>query len=279
MNKIAEYVNNELNRIAFFIHNADVLEKHLPSRTNKALLNLPVTWDKHHILINNKKEEDVTEDDYIERIGLNQRVPISVQLKGTINSPHSKDDSFTLKIVFQDREYNYSLEFKDGTTYGKTKNITSLKTIAKIINERAEHGSSSEERDIREVYKKLFSGNAKNTIREDILSKFLPQYKDLNWKSAIKLVKERGLIRLQIYTLEEDPKKYKEVFSLFTKDDPERARFKLTDLLKKDISAYLSSYIQDNGFPEEAHILGIFKPNIDEEGNPFGKLGFTITIR
>jgi len=281
MNKLAQHIDDELRRIAFFLQYAGVIEDHFPKGKNKTLLlNLPVVWDDQHVLINGKKPSEVNDDDYIETIGLGQRLPVSLELKGKVkNAKDDKHDDFTLKIVFGDREHQYSLEFEDGTSYGTKKKIRSMQAIADIINKKSE-GETHEDKDIENMYQALFNRKSKyNALKDEIISKFFGDYKDLGWNAFVQKQSERGQVLFQIYTENANPQEYKKVFSLFTQDDPERATFKLTDLLKSEITNYVGNKIQDAGFDAEPSIRGVMKPKVDGEGNLSGKLGFTITIK
>ena len=274
MDKLANYVNDELRRVAFFLQYAGEIEKYFPRMTKNILLNLPVKWKESSILIHGKRPEQTTEDDYFYSLGAKRKLPIDILIQGEI-----KDRSFTFKIVYGDNSHNYYLDFEDGDSYGHKKTIRNMKRI-KDIFDKIESGEEHQDKDLEEVFVSLFKGKKKyNQLKEGILDTFFKDYKHLNWVMVPRRDKQKGgVLKIPLFATNASPKEYEQVFKMFTETDPERATFKVTDLLKNKITNYVDSVIKDAGFDVELSIKGIMKPKVDEEGNLSGKLGFTITI-
>lgn len=275
MNKLAQHILDELSRISFFLRNANVIEDYFAKTTRSILLGLPVKWDDKHVLIHGKKPEDATEDDYFESIGARKKLPIDIEIKGTVS-----DRPFTLKIKYGDNAHDYILEFDDGSTFGKNKKIRSMESIKEII-ENIASGKDHTEKDLSELYKTFFKGISKyDKIKKDIISKFFGDYTDLNWvmKPFIDLQKG-GDIKLRIYTTEAEPEEYSDVFKMMTETDPSRSSFKVTNLLQSKIPEYLGSLFKDAGYDVDVSVRGVMKPTVSEEGKLSGNLGFTVTIK
>jgi len=274
MDKLAKYVHEELNRIAFFIAYAGVIEEHFPRNTKKILLELPIKWDDQYILIHGKKPNETTEADYFYSIGSRKKLPIDILIKGEI-----KDRPFTFKIVFGDNAHRYYLDFEDGASYGHKKPIRSMGKIKDIISNIDSSGEEHDDKDMGEMYQTLFKGKAKyDKLKDNILAKFFGEYKHLNWKMTPMKDPNVGVIYLKLFATDSTSEEYKKVFQMLTETDPERARFKVTDLLKNKIPNYVGSFIQDAGFEADPSVKGVMRPKLDEEGNLSGKLGFTITL-
>lgn len=269
------YVSDELNRISFFLRYAGVIEEHFPRNTKNILLNLPVKWDDKYVLIHGKKPEDVTDDDYFESIGARKRLPIDIEIKGSV-----KDRPFTLKVKYGDNAHDYILEFEDGTNFGKSKKIRSMESIKEII-ENIASGKEHTEKDLSEMYKAFFKGREKyNKIKDDIIGKFFGDYKQLNWVMEPKIdLQKGGDIKLRIFATEAKPEEYLNVFRMLTETDPERAKFKVTDLLQSKIPEYVGSLLKDAGFDADVSVRGVMKPTVSEDGKLSGNLGFTVTIQ
>jgi len=273
MDRLAKYVNEELGRIAFFLLHSGVIEEHFPRNTKKILLDLPVKWDDQFVLINGKKPNETTEDDYFFSTGARRKLPIDILIKGEI-----KDRPFTFKVVYGDNSHNYYLDFEDGISHGYKKKLRSISKI-KAILEKIDSGEESLDKDQEEMYKALFKGKAKyDKIKESILSKFFGDYKHLNWKMTPMKDPNVGVIYLKLFATDAKPEEYKSAFKMMTETDPERASFKVTELLKNRIPNYIGSLIQDAGFDADPSVRGVVRPKVDEAGGLSGKLGFTITI-
>jgi len=276
MNKLANYVNSELRRIAFFLQNAGVIEEHVPNvKIQKIISNLPVDWDDQFILINNKKPSETTEDDYFYGKGTRpQKLPVDLQLKGKV-----LDRPFTFKIEYGDNRHFYYVNFEDGEGSENNKHLLSIKAVQELFDKLSK-GENPEDRDIDAIFKEMFRGKAKyNPLKDNLVKKFLSDYSQLNWQLYPSLEKNLNTIFLKLYATDATPEQYKQVFKLFTEDDPERSKFKVTDLLKNEVTNYIGSMLQDAGFDAEPRVSGVFKPQVDEEGNLSGKLGFTTTIK
>lgn len=275
MNKFAEYVRDELNRISFFLRYAGVLEDHFPKRVKDTLLSLPVTWDDNYVLINGKKAEEATEQDYFYSSKTEKKLPKNISIKGKV-----KDRPFTLKIDYGDFYHLYYLDFEDGTSLGKKKKIRSMDSLKKIL-ENINEGKENVEKDLSEVYSSLFKGKENtNKFKDQIISKFFSEYTDLKWEAESKIdLQKGGDIKVKIFTKEANPEQYKQVFKMLTETDPERAKFKVTELLQSKIPNYVSSLLEDNGYKDsEVSIKGVIRPSVSENGGLSGNLGFTVTI-
>jgi len=276
MFKLSKYVHKELMRIAFFLQYAGVIEDHIPNiKTQKVILGLPVDWDDQFVLINNKKPSETTEDDYFYAKGTRpQKLPIDIQLKGKLG-----ERSLIFKIKYGDNRHFYYLDFEDGESYGHKKPIPNIQGIKDIV-EKISKGEEHTEKDLDEIYKALFKGKAKyNKVKEGIISNFFRDYAQLNWTLLPIKDPNLGVIFLKFFATNANSDEYLHLFKLFTEDDPKRARFKVTDLLKNRITNYIGSLIQDAGFEAEPSVRGVMKPSIDDAGNLSGKLGFTITLK
>lgn len=273
---MANYINSELKRIAFFLQYAGVIEEHIPnSKTQKILTDLPVDWDDQFVLINNKKPSETTEDDYFYGKGVrNVKLPVDIQLKGKIG-----ERPFIFKIKYGDNRHYYYIDFEDGEAFGHKKPILTIKGVQDIIT-KISQGEKHEDKDLGELYTEMFKGKAKyNQVKDGIISKFFSDHAHLNWTMLPSQDKNLGVIFLKIFATDAKPEEYKQVFSMFTEDDPERSRFKASDLLKNQVTNYVGSKIQDAGFDAEPSVSGMFRPKLDDQGNLSGKLGFTITIK
>jgi len=272
---LANYVNSELKRIAFFLQYAGVIEDHVPNRKDqKDLMTFPVNWDEKFVLINGKKPSETNDDDYFYGKGIRrQKLPVSLQLKGTL-----KDRTFVLKIVYGDNRHFYYLDFEDGASYGPILTFKKMKSTIESISKGVEHI----ENDLDGLFSTLFKGKAKyNKIKDGIVSNFFGDYKNLDWQLLPRHQKNHKVIFLKFFTKKASPEEYKKIFKLFTEDDPGNYSFEVNNLLKTKVVSYVGNKIQDAGFDAEPSVSnrGIIKPKKDDEGNLSGILGFNITIK
>jgi len=276
MDKLSNYVNGELRRIAFFLQNAGVIEEHIPNtKTQKIILDLPVEWDDQFVLINNKKPSETTEDDYFYGKGVrNVKLPVDIQLKGKLG-----DRPFVFKIKYGDNRHYYYVDFEDGENYGHKKPILTIKGVVDLFDKLSK-GETHEDKDLEQLYIELFKGKAKyGPLKDSLVKTFLGDHSQLNWSLLPTQDKNLGTIFLKLSATDAKPDEYKQVFKMFTEDDPERSKFKASDLLKNKVTNFIGSKIQDAGFDAESRVSGVFRPTVDDVGNLSGKLGFTITIK
>lgn len=276
MDKLSSFVNGELRRIAFFLQYAGVIEEHIPNaKTQKIILDLPVEWDDQFVLINNKKPSETTDDDYFYGKGVrNVRLPIDIQLKGKLG-----DRPFVFKIKYGDNRHYYYVDFEDGESYGHKKPILTIKGVTDLFDKLSK-GEDHDDGDLDQIYAEMFKGKAKYVpIKDSLVKTFFGDYSHLNWSLLPTQDKNLGTIFLKLSATDAKPDEYKQVFKMFTEDDPERSRFKASDLLKNKVTNFIGSKIQDAGFDAEPKVSGMFKPQVDAAGNLSGKLGFTITIK
>jgi len=275
MDKLARYIDDELRRIAFFLQYANVIEEHFPRNTKKILMDLPVKWDENFVLINGKKPNEVTEDDYIESIGARAKLPKELLIKGEI-----KERPFTFKVKYGDNSHNYYIDFEDGASIGSKTQIRSLSKIKDYL-EKIDAGEEHSDKDLSKLYEDIFKGKAKyNKLKDGIISKFFNDYSHLNWRMVPRKDKQRGeVIKVPLYATDANPEEYSQVFKMMAESNPARARHQLTDLMKLKIPAYVGNFLEDAGYKEDISIKGLMKPTIDDEDESLsGKLGFTITI-
>jgi hypothetical protein len=276
VDRLANFVNAELRRISFFLQYAGVIEEHIPTKkTQKILMDLPVDWDDKFVLINNKKPSDTTDEDYFYGQGIrDQKLPKDIQLKGKLG-----DRPFIFKIKYGDNRHTYYVDFEDGESFGHKKPILNISGVREILDTLGK-GEQHTVKELDSVYKATFKNkDQKAKMKDDLVSKFFGDYKQLDWQIKTWYDKEKGLIRLQLFTDKATPEEYKTIFKLFTVDDPERSKFKVTDLLKNSVSNFVGNKMKDAGFDVDVSVSGVIKPESDRKGNLSGTLGFTITIK